>query len=210
MASGEFGTLGRNSNLVVNFVANDPLDSCRPYLLPDIRYIANLCGLILGRGTQRLTMLPKGLLIQDLRLVKLQLDHLRRTCECRECNKMNADDDLECLPKARRCLVQCLMNDTSSILMNLFALSLFECPKSVMIRPSHERHRGNEMRDIICSLLKTGARQRYADIDVIDWARAMVGHTFEDETRGLIVTSSRGQVVYAALFDAYLFELVAL
>lgn len=208
MTSGRFGRLGRNSDFVAGFVVNDndPLDSHRLSLLPDIRKISDVCRLILPQDTsQRFTRLQNGLLIEDLPLVSLEHDRIRLTCKCMECSRLNNAGPNN-YPSSSVCGFHELLNRFSAVIMDVFALSLFERPESIMLHPTLARRRGDEMKRGVMDVLKTGKPVKYADEDLVDWARSMVAHEFDDEDCSLLVTSNRGQVIYPSIYEAFHFE----
>jgi hypothetical protein len=199
MKCGKFGRLGRNSNLVEEFSASDPLDSYRPITLPDIRKLSSLYSIITGENEpQKFTMLKDGELIEDLPLIKRHMDRLKKKCRCGQCR----GKDRIFPSKSKTCRVNELYSIFSTILINVFALSLFDSHESLFIRPSHDRHNGYQLRDTVCNLLWTGDAQEFDDEHLLDWARAMIGHVFDNEDRGLVVTSGRGQVVYPLVYEA--------
>ncbi|KAL7913760.1 hypothetical protein GGI35DRAFT_490221 [Trichoderma velutinum] len=198
MTCGEFGRLGRNSNLVEKFSVSDPLDSYRPTTLPDISKLQYLCNIITGETvSQRFTMLQDGELIENLPLVKLHVDHLEEKCRCAECYQRDEAHS----SNSEACAVDEFYSNFSTILVNVFALSLFDSPESLLIRPSHSRHDGHQLEDDVCDILWTGEAREFDDEHLLQWARAMVGHDFDNEDRGLIVTSGRGQVVYPLVYE---------
>lgn len=206
MTCGKFGRLGRNSNSVANYSINDPLDSRRFTALPDIHVVADVCGQFLGEGdVQTFTILSEGSLFEHLPLIKRHLEHLQQNCGCNECQN-KTEKDAETLTNDSLCNISDFFYNLSTIIMNILTLSLFESPSTVLIRPSHERYRGANMRNSICQLLWTGKPQKYEDGDLLNWARSMVGHIFDDEDRSLILTSSQGQVVYPAAYETYRVE----
>lgn len=209
MTSGKFGRLGRNSDFVTGFVVNDPLDSYRTFLLPDIRKVSDICRLILPQNDpQRFTWLREGLLIEDLPLVKLERDRMRQVCKCKECFQPKNDS-----PSRNQRYVKCtsdrFLDRFATIIMDIFALSLFERPESVMIRPQRERC-PNSLHQSLLDVLESGGQPSCSYEHLVNWAMRMVGHAFDDNggESSLLVTSSKGQVIYPAIYDTYHLERV--
>ncbi|PNP54995.1 hypothetical protein THARTR1_04684 [Trichoderma harzianum] len=194
MKCGEFGRLGRNSGLVENFFVSDPLDAYRPTALPDISKLQEICSMITGKP-QKFTMHRNAtLMVRDL--IKQYMDHFKLECRCADCDGTDADS----IPESEMCAVEDVYLIFSTILIDIFALSLFEAPKSLLVRPSHDRHDEEQLRGAVRRVLQRGKPQVFEDEHLLQWARGMVGHDFGDEERGLIVTSGRGQVVYPLVY----------
>ncbi|KFY66949.1 hypothetical protein V496_01842 [Pseudogymnoascus sp. VKM F-4515 (FW-2607)] len=92
-------------------------------------------------------------------------------------------------------------------MMEIFVLSLFESSTPILVRLSLERNGGHPALDnTVSELIKTGESTTFEDIELLDWARSMVGHMFDDEERSLIMTSGKGQVIYPVIFDTLYVE----
>jgi hypothetical protein len=92
-------------------------------------------------------------------------------------------------------------------MMEIFVLSLFESSTPILVRLSLERNGGHPALDnTVSEVIKTGESATFEDIELLDWARSMVGHMFDDEERSLIMTSGKGQVIYPVMFDTLYVE----
>jgi hypothetical protein len=208
LSAGRFGRLGSNTH-VENFTPNDALSAFRTVLIPDINTIEDICTAIIGRPMQKFKMLREGELLVDTYLLERQLGHLRQSCNCQDCT-IETGYDGSCQPEDQDCMRYNFMRDIATIIMDIFALSLFETRESLLVRPTHSQHSDDLMREAICDLLFSGSGGFYSDSDVVDWARRMIGHDFDSiidsESQGLLITSARGQAVYPALLDSFHFE----
>ncbi|KAL6795803.1 hypothetical protein GGI42DRAFT_332122 [Trichoderma sp. SZMC 28013] len=196
MTCGEFGRLGQNSNLVENFEVSDPLDPYRPTALPDVSKLQEICCMIAGKP-QIFTVRQDGQPVQDLHLFNYHMKMLKIHCRCDNCE---IDEDFH--SKSETCDVDEFYLDFSSILVDIFALSLFESPEELFIRPSRDRLHGDQLEIVVCNVLRSGKQQAFNDNHLLQWARTLVGHDFDDEDRDLIITSDRGQVVYPSVYGS--------
>ncbi|KAL7793370.1 hypothetical protein V8C43DRAFT_44267 [Trichoderma afarasin] len=196
---GEFGRLGQNSNLFENFEVSDPIDLYRPTALPDKSRLEDICYMITGEP-QAFTICQDGQLFRDLPLFKLHVKLLKTECQCDNCR---GDEDFD--SESEICAVDEFYLAFSSILADIFALSLFESRHELFIKPSRDRHnedQENQLIQAISSVLRSRKQQIFEDEHLLQWARAMVGHDFDDEDRCLIITSGRGQVVYPSVYGS--------
>ncbi|KAL6798621.1 hypothetical protein J3E68DRAFT_400324 [Trichoderma sp. SZMC 28012] len=195
LTCGKFGRLGQNSGLVGNYSVSDPLEFNHPTALPDISKLEKICNIITGK-----TIVPQKFTIrQDATLVvrKLVKDHLEKECRCADCHGR----DGKSTSKSETCPVQEFYLNFSTILVDILALSLFENPESLLVRPSHDRHNADQLKYTVCEVLRDGEPRVFDDGHLLQWARAMVGHVYDDKDRRLIVTSGRGQVVYPSVYE---------
>lgn len=195
---GEFGRLGQNSNLFENFEVSDPIDLYRPIALPDKSRLQEICYMITG-VPQTFTIYQDGQLFRDLHLFKLHMKMLKTVCQCDHCGGDEGFDSDE------TCAVDEFYLAFSSILADIFALSLFESRQELFIKPSRNRHnedQENQLIQAIGNVLRSRKQQIFEDEHLLQWARAMVGHDFDDEDRCLIITSGRGQVVYPSVYGS--------
>lgn len=200
MTCGEFGRLGDNSPLFSNYFVPDPLELRRPTALPHMRILRKICNIITGYS-----ILPKfrtrqeaELVIRDYLLAKRRIDDIDQGCRCADCCGRDRNSTSESEP----CVMEEFYLNLSTILVDIFALSLFEAPELLMVRPRHDRHNAKQLRDTVFDVLRNGEPREFDDGHLLQWARAMVGHVFDDKDRRLIVTSGRGQVVYPSMYES--------
>jgi hypothetical protein len=90
--------------------------------------------------------------------------------------------------------------------VEIFVLSLFESPTSLLVRLSLERTSTPALDYCVSKVIKTGNSHEFDDMGLLEWARSMVGHVFDDEDRSLLMTSGKGQVIYPVVFDTFYVE----
>lgn len=86
--------------------------------------------------------------------------------------------------------------------MDIFAFSLFDSPvyrESTLVRLSTSRDMSNPVEGSIFDLVSTETLKLRDSVDIIAWARDMVGHVSNKEDVDIVMTSGRGQVVYPSL-----------
>ncbi|KAK4072452.1 hypothetical protein Trihar35433_4516 [Trichoderma harzianum] len=138
------------------------------------------------------------LVIRDYFLVKRRIDDIDQDCQCADCCGRDRNSTSESEP----CVMEEFYLNFSTILVDIFALSLFKAPELLLVRPRHDRHNAKQLRDTVCDVLRNGEPREFDDGHLLQWARAMVGHVFDDKDRRLIVTSGRGQVVYPSVYES--------
>lgn len=200
MTCGEFGRLGQNSPLVNNYSVSDLSEFNHPSTLPDISILRKICNIITGnRIPQKFTIRQDAkLVIRDYFLVKRRIDDIDQDCQCADCCGRDRNSTSESEP----CVMEEFYLNFSTILVDIFALSLFKAPELLLVRPRHDRHNAKQLRDTVCDVLRNGEPREFDDGHLLQWARAMVGHVFDDKDRRLIVTSGRGQVVYPSVYES--------
>lgn len=189
------------------------ISGCTLDPLPNIRKIAYVYSKLLAPArTPKFATLSDHMLIADLPLVSRYLASLSQTCPCSQCR-----GKMEGHASQRRtvCRKDEFFELISFITIDIFVLSLFRSPQPLLIKLSHERESSNQLERHIFRLAKTGNANfpvtgfglSYA-MNLLDWARAMVGHKVgaEDEDGNTVLTSGNGQVIYPSLFDTFNIE----
>ncbi|KAF4499428.1 hypothetical protein FAGAP_4386 [Fusarium agapanthi] len=173
-------------------------DSCALYPLPDTHKIADVYSKLLGLAkTPKLAKTRDGILIADLPLVSQHLDSLCKNCLCSRCGR------------ARRRKTICKETEfykfISFITVEITVLSLFRSPDLLRIRLSREHESGGSLQQAVSQLIKTGHTTLESTVimDLLQWARSMVGHKVAtgDKGRNIMVSSGHGQVIYPSLFE---------
>jgi hypothetical protein len=206
MECGRFTCLGRNAHYNGRFGSINSMDDCRLSPLPDIRVIEKIYATILAiDGPIRFASLDRGMLLADLPLVSRHLESLMEKCLCGECQ---AHTGRHAEPVSRRywCMKYSFFRSISFMVMDILALSLFDSPASLLISLNLNERDGIVMDSSISKAIMTGNPQNYDDMDLLKWAISMVGHKFDEEDEGWIMTYSKGQVIYPAIFDTFHIE----
>ncbi|KAL7962524.1 hypothetical protein V8C34DRAFT_301412 [Trichoderma compactum] len=178
MTCGKFGRLGQNSGLVGNYSVSDPLEFNHPTALPDISKVKEICNMITGSETRQ-----KFTICQDVKLgirfmAKRQMELLEKECRCADCRGRDGNFTSE----SETCPVQEFYLKFSAILVDILALSLFETPKSLLVRPSRDRHNAEQLKHTVCDVLRNGEPRVFDD--------------------------GRGQVVYPSVYGSHGIERV--
>ncbi len=183
--------------------------------LPDIRTIAATCTTLLAlKEPIKFATLGDSTPVAELPLVARHLDLLEQSCDCKSCNPCfeedlkedSKEDDGSSFPgdhtfnNWNQCRKAEFFHSLSFIIMDILALSLFDSPSTLLLRLSV--HRGNEveMQSGIHHVIQTDDTLDFDELDLISWARNMVGHVLP-ERQEPIVSSSKGQVIYPMMFD---------
>ncbi|PKK42069.1 hypothetical protein CI102_13560 [Trichoderma harzianum] len=131
MTCGEFGRLGQNSPLVNNYYVSDPSGFNHPTALPDISILRKICNIIIGnRIPQKFTIRQDAkLVIRDYFLVKRRIDDIDQDCQCADCCGRDRNSTSEFEP----CVMEEFYLNFSTILVDIFALSLFKAPELLLV-----------------------------------------------------------------------------
>ncbi len=182
-------------------------DSCRLSPLPSTHTIADTCAAFLGlKDPIRFVSSTDCMLVAELPLVKLHLGALAEKCPCgRQCRKISTRYT-RTASNGPWCAKEEFFRSLSFIIMDIFALTLFNSASPPLVRLSLGRENGSAMRNKISNLIRSGDPEDFDDMELIEWARSMAGHTFDNEDRSLIITSSKGQVIYPIVLDTFHIE----
>ncbi len=168
--------------------------------LPNIRTIAATCITLLGlEDPIKFTALDDSTLVADLPQVARYLLPLEQNYRCKDCLGRGSIE---------WCEKDGFFRSLSFLIMDIFALSLFESTSTLLLRLSVNResrvyHTGMQTR--LSDVIKTGDSRDFNDLELIAWAKNMVGHAIQGED-SVIISSSKGQVVYPRVFDTRHFE----
>ncbi|KAL0765212.1 hypothetical protein CaCOL14_012471 [Colletotrichum acutatum] len=91
-------------------------------------------------------------------------------------------------------------------MMDIFAVSIIESPSPLLLKLSLDREINGSIECDVSKVLQTGSSQKFVDVELLEWARCMVGHNFDDEDRSLIMTCKHGQAIYPAIFETFKVE----
>jgi len=178
-------------------------DSCCLSPLPNIHTIADTCTTFLGlKDSIRFVSTMDCILVAELPLVKLHLKALAEQCPCGECLRVSTRYTRP-NPNGPWCAKEEFFRSLSFIIMDIFALTLFKSASPLLVRLSLARESGFALREEISNVIRTGDPGAFDDMELLEWARSMAGHTFDNEDRSLIMTSSKGQVIYPILLDTF-------
>ena len=196
-----FNSLGQSINSGRIFGSMDNLlNDCHVCPLPSISTIMSVfCRMFNLDESPQLLFPTDSTLIADLPLASRYLASTKETCLCAQCHGYTGSNSLPC-QKDR------FFKWLAHFTMDIFALSLFDSPVPTLVRLSTYRDMPNSVERSIFDLVSTGTAKMCNDVDLISWARGMVGHISQKEDMDIIMTSSRGQVVYPSLFDTLLVE----
>ncbi|CVL08867.1 uncharacterized protein FMAN_14104 [Fusarium mangiferae] len=174
-------------------------DSYALYPLPDIHKIADVYFKLFGLAkTPKWAKTCDGILIADLPLVSQHLNSLRKNCLCSRCGRAKGRKTI--------CKEAEFYELVSFITVEITVLSLFRSPDLLRIKLSREHESGGSLQQAVSRLIKTGdiTLESTETMDLLQWARSMVGHKVAtgDKGRSTIVSSGHGQVIYPSLFEA--------
>jgi hypothetical protein len=150
--------------------------------------------------------LDRGMLVGDLSLVSLHVQSLAMKCPCEQCCTCT-QRYYNPISNSDFCYKEDFFRSLGFITTEILVLSLFQPSKSILIKASLERRGGSPaLDDTISRVIKTGDTCEFDDMDLLDWARSMIGHDFDDEDRSLFLTSGKGQVIYPIVFSTFEIE----
>lgn len=208
MRCGKFALLGQNANFRRWLGPTDNFEeACRLSPLADMATIANTCATILAlEQPVQFARLGRNMLIADLPLVSRHLESLTAKCPCDQCCR-STQRNTQPSSWEDWCYKHEFFRSLSFIITDIFALSLFDSPSPLLVRLSLEREGCSPMIDrIISQVIENGSSFEFDDINLLAWARSMVGHIFDEEDRDLIMTYGKGQVIYPIVFDTFHIE----
>lgn len=156
-----------------------------------------------------LPSMEKGLLVTDLPLAERYSIKLGDTCSCIECCRTRQKVVDGCPETA--CKKDIFLESIAELTSVILVLSLFEKVEDLRIRAGtfEMRHRSLEdeklrhLESLVLGILKTGEPAAATVWELLDLALSLVAHDVgsDIEQRSWIVSSSKGQVVYPALFE---------
>jgi hypothetical protein len=185
---------------------NNSMDTCYLSPLPNIKAIAQIYAKALAlNGPVQFVTLEQGMLIADLPLVSRHLELLMGKCPCKQCCEAT-QRYAEPTSNKDFCNKESFFRSLGFIIVEIFVLSLFESPTSLLVRLSLERTSTPALDYCVSKVIKTGNSHEFDDMGLLEWARSMVGHVFDDEDRSLLMTSGKGQVIYPVVFDTFYIE----
>ena len=203
MKCGRFARLGQDASSDRWRSWTDKVDpSNNPSPLPNIRAIAATCATFLHlQDPIEFAILDDSTPVAKIPLLARHLASLEQNCYCDDCRA-----ELRIVgPTSDWCAKKKFFRSLSFLIMDIFALSLFDSTSPLLLRLSVERKNGTGMEMRISHVLKTGDSQDFDDLELIAWARNMVGHVLQGED-SVVISSSKGQVVYPKVFDTIHFE----
>ncbi|KFY77278.1 hypothetical protein V499_03261 [Pseudogymnoascus sp. VKM F-103] len=208
MRCGKFTYLGqRTTSQHLLGAIDNSMDTCYLSPLPNTDIIALTYARALAiNGPVTFINLRQGMLIADLPLVSRHLQSLMEKCLCNQCCEST---QRHARPTSNKdfCSREDFFRSLGFIIVELLVLSLFESSTPILVRLSLERNGGVPVLDgTVAKVIKTGESFPFNDMHLLDWARSMVGHMFDNEERSLIMTSGKGQVVYPVIFDTFYVE----
>ncbi len=185
------------------------LDSMRyrycPRPPPDMRAIADASARLLGLNDPVQFAYSDGRRIAELPLVSQHFKAVAIQCRCDGCQDPSSMS--QAILTRSRCPRDRFFTSLSFIIMDIFALSLLDSPSPLLVRPCRDREAGRKMQLIIAETIRTGYSLTTLDeMDLLGWARHLIGHKFNGEGQGLIATSGKGQVVFPYVFDTFHIE----
>lgn len=203
MECGEFSRLGQRPQPQQWYrPGDDPVDSGRLSPLPDIASIGKVYAEYFGLAIPaQFAPVEEDQLIADLPRVSRHLSLLEEHCPCEKCRGPLPGSQFR--PGDAWCSKGFFFQKLAFIIMDIFAISLFESPSPLQIRLSRDRE-CTQMQTEIADFIMTGEEgAEYDDADLVTWAKEMLGHVFDEEDRSLIMTYAKGQVIYPLIFDTY-------
>ncbi|CZR62777.1 uncharacterized protein PAC_12674 [Phialocephala subalpina] len=207
MKCGRFARLGQTtiSEHLLGSI-NNSMDTCYLSPLPNIKTVAQTYAKALAlNGPVHFVTLEQGMLIADLPLVSHHLELLMEKCPCEQCC-YSTQRYAEPTSNKDFCYKENFFRSLGFIIAEIFVLSLFESSAPLLVRLSLERGSTRELDHCVSNVIKTGNSHDFDDMELLEWARSMVGHMFDDEDRNLLMTSGKGQVIYPIVFDTFYIE----
>lgn len=122
-------------------------------------------------GSVVLKSLPYGMLFSEFPMVKSRLEALGNSCDCGRC--FEGCCDLSATYK--QCLRNQFFHNIACIVQDILCISLFDCPKSLLVSLHQSAIRG-PFESAVYSILTEG-KAVWCRIDsVLHWALALIGH----------------------------------
>ncbi|RSL77079.1 hypothetical protein CEP51_009385 [Fusarium floridanum] len=147
--------------------------------------------------------LDPGLVISDLPLVRLHMQHLAGVCGCSECSESSASHQL-----GLYCKKKLFLEDLAAIIADILALSLFQSPDSLLVHyPSTSRRGENSefIRDVHSVITKGGDVTSCPLGCVLERALELVGHETKYSS-GWVMSSYNGQAVWPTIYETSNYE----
>jgi hypothetical protein len=208
---GRFTQLGQDAGSGQWLGSTDNLkDRCRLYPLPDIRCIADICATILAlEDPIQFASLDDITLVAELPLVSRHLGSLAEKCPCEQCCMSTKRSTRRDLLSNNRCYKKDFFDSFSFLVVDILALSLFDSASPLLVKLSLDRESSSKpVNRAISKVITTGRTfSGFDHMHLIASARNMAGYgPLDDEDRSLIITSSKGQVIYPTVFDTFRIE----
>lgn len=168
--------------------------------------ISNICRLLFGQNSDFQT-LKDDKPIADLPLMALYIADCRKVCRCSVCRKTDPrKQNATCNARATLSFVHAVVSD-------ILALSLFERPESLQVSTAallHDRMGANHgFRRSISAILNDNKPSACTLQSLLDRALQLAGHESinqRNEATPLIMSSYRGQTVWASLYESLTYE----
>lgn len=151
-------------------------------------------------------LLEKGFLIADYPITKMFLESCREKCLCSKC-KITGDPNGGSFSD---CEVDLLYLNLSVIVTDILALSLFNYPEGLLVRPNIPQHlpRRDALPGQVMDILRTGESKFIRIPHLLDHALALAGHDINQPVfdREWVMSCYMGQAVWPAIFDLKIIE----
>lgn len=134
----------------------------------------------------------------DLPIVRDRLEELRVECGCPVCEKGSA--------ACRRCFHNRFLEPLTFLILDILALSLFNCNSSLRARRTRSRNENTwDLQRLVLHVLQKQVAGEFlpGTTPLLSWTRGLVGHEEFNATEHAIMTSRKGQVIYPAIFESF-------
>ncbi|RSM07034.1 hypothetical protein CEP52_005409 [Fusarium oligoseptatum] len=189
---------GENEGLVLP--VNTDLKRLKASPFPPERVIAKLYAAFLGLPElPEFRNLDPGLVISDLPLVRLHMQHLAGVCRCSECSAPRLGSP--------RCIKNLFLEDLAILVADILALSLFQNPDSLLVYYTSTSRWGENSQFIkdVRSVITKGHGTVCPLGCVLERALELIGHETK-YSRGWVMSSYNGQAVWPTIYETSNYE----
>ncbi|TPX10028.1 uncharacterized protein E0L32_001225 [Thyridium curvatum] len=160
---------------------------------------------------RELPPLRNGSLIAQYPVTKELLESRRKSCLCSKCRINPLDKGAPPTGESfSGCDIDLLYFNLSVIVTDVLALSLFNYPEGLLVRPDIPQHSrgGDALPGQVMHILKTGEPKRASILQLLAHALALAGHdnTQQVMSEDWVMSCYMGQAVWPAIFDTKVIE----
>ncbi|RMJ12253.1 hypothetical protein CDV36_008118 [Fusarium kuroshium] len=195
----------KSSGLVENnpiLLVNSELKGLKASPFPPERVIARLYAALLSLPEPpEFRNLDDGLVISDLPLVRLHMQHLAEVCQCPKCSEPR--------PLSPYCVKNIFLEDLAALIADILALSLFQSPDSLLVHYMSTSRRGEKsqfIRDVYSIITEGDDTPWWCPLGcVLECALKLVGHETKYSS-GWVMSSYNGQAVWPTIYETSNYE----
>ncbi|RSL42599.1 hypothetical protein CEP53_012103 [Fusarium sp. AF-6] len=182
------------------FPVNSEFKGLKSSPFPPERVIAKLYAAFLGLPEPpEFRKLDHGLVISDLPLVRLHMQHLAKICHCPKCSEPR--------PPRPYCMKNIFLKDLAAIIADILTLSLFQSPDSLLVQftSTPKKREDSQFIKYVHSVITKGDDTWCPLGCVLEFALKLVGHEIK-YSGGWVMSSYNGQAVWPTIYETSSYE----